>query len=557
VRRVVAVVALVVTLSLVASPRASAVTINDPWVPPSVATHDGLASSALAVSGASVPLEAADPADVLTTAAVAGTSCTRRYVSWGWAGSNLVVSGAIAGTTTCNLKAYPNEWPVFGLTFGCVVTNSYFDSVSQRTRLVGEVYPYTAGAGDTYAISGSQGGPVVFAPNCAGIVGAGAAANVTLAWVKLASYFNTTTASDGLLAFRPGVLAAYPPVVTVVVHCSDNSTVSTSFGGGLSVRLPECVTGVFVSAEVLAGGQVVGNVGVAPAFQGHSCLSSAGACVLWVTWAGGSCANDDPSCAWWGTTSPADSCDWKNGAGQMWSLPPADCVAARHDGFDVPGVQSQVPSATATHDPLPEPTIIVNVPQPTVIVNVPQPTVNVSVTVNVEPLQPANNPAGGCLAEMTVWNPASWVLEPLRCALVPSDAFLAGLLPDNQGGPGPWTDSCPGRPANGYDPCSVARTSKAGDWKRALEAAGEAFVVPPPSSEDCMGPGIPLGPPSNTTIYLASSCEAPGKTFAAIMYVGSEVIIYVVAFLATTRMITSAVGASAFAGGAVDAAGRH
>ena len=244
----------------------------------------------------------------------------------------------------------------------------------------------------------------------------------------------------------------------------------------------------------------------------------------------------------------------------MWSLPPADCEAARHDGFDLPSVQSQVPSAGATVTvtaPGSGGTVIVNVPEPTVIVNVPAPTVNVSVNVSVEPLQPANNPSGGCLTEMTVWNPASWVLEPLRCALVPSDAFLAGMLPDNQGGPGPWTDSCPGRPANGFDACSVARTSKAGDWKRALEAAGEAFVVPPPSSEDCMGPGIPLGPPANVTVYPASACEAPGKTFAAIMYLGSQVLVYVLTFLATTRMISGAVGASAFAGGAVDAAGRH
>ena len=543
------------------SPRAGAMTINDPWTPPSVATHDGLASAALAVSGALVPLvPGADPADVLTSMSPPlGTTCSRVISLWSWSGSSLTVTGGSVGSVNaCGF----NQLPSIVWTYGCVVKSAYYDATTARTRLVGEMYT----SGSMTGASASSVTVGVFTAPCT-YTGM-SAANMTVAWIKLATWSNGgASTSDGLVTFKPGVMALYPPVVTVTTHCSDNSTVTASFGGGVAVSVPACVTGVFASAEVVAGGQVAGNVAVHPAFQGHSCLASVGACVLWVTWAGGACANNDASCPWWGTTSPATACDWKNESGQMWALSVSDCEAARHDGWDVPAngsTSSAQPTVTVTAGGS-DPTIVVSVPQPTVIVNVPQPTVNVSVNVNVEPLQPAPIPAGGCLSEVVVWNPESWVMEPIRCALTPvnyriggvADAFTVCAPDPTHDGAIKCTDTsgsgCPPntvsnplqekRPAGGWESKCMSGTWT--EWQQAFQDFVNAWT--PGAGSGCEGPlyNLPMIHPGGSGLVIAvdypihpfQACVEPGITYAAMSTVALRAIIMIGAFLASWQTI--------------------
>lgn len=317
-------------------PRAAAMVPTDPWVPPSVASHDGLADSTLAVGGVSVPVGAGAPADVVDPAPSAVYwDCIAQVRTWGWVSGTLVVNTGAVGTQASHCAASVFASP----TYGCLVVTRWWDSTPSVWREAGEVMERgVLQAGSPGVVT--KGSASITVSNL--VCQAGSSAVV---WFVRFARVNAggQSAADGLLTFVPGVSAA--PVIAAVTHCSDGSSVSVTFLPGVAIVPAACVTGVLTGVTLEAGSRPVGNVAVHPDFQGNPCLAAAATCDLLVTWSGGSCKNTDPSCAWWGTADQATGCDWKNGAGQMWAVSPDDCEAARDDGFDV--VNPLVPDPTA------------------------------------------------------------------------------------------------------------------------------------------------------------------------------------------------------------------
>lgn len=345
-RRLAAVLVAVGVVLVFGSRSASAMVPTDPWVPPSVATHEGLGDSTLALGGVSVPLSGT-PADVYVAPAT-GSYCTQAFTSWGYVGGALTVVVSVSGPNAswCDGNGvWTSPYP----SFGCLVTASFTEGAN--THQAGDVV--IRGATDTYGIFSSKSftpTTLTYEPKCS----SAGVQPLVLWWVDFAGTGPGSFTQAGLRAYVPGVSQA--PTYSIVTACSDGSSVTVTALAGLPVAPAACVTGSLVSVTVSAGGAAVSTTTVHPDFQGNPCLASAGVCRLWVTWSGGSCANDDPSCSWWGTESPADACGWKDGAGQMWALTPGDCEAARHDGFDVP-LNAPPPTGTPTPDPTPDPTL--------------------------------------------------------------------------------------------------------------------------------------------------------------------------------------------------------
>jgi len=515
-------VVLVVVVLLVPA-RGFAVPIGDPWVPPSAVTHDGVADPAGTLGGAVVPAVMGTPEDVVTPPTSGGSICTRRAAAWSWVGDMWVYTVTGIGGSSAVTCAQQGSATYASAIYGCLFTSRYWDAglatwfevgfIEER----GQAFATVVKGSTAYTVTGACRVPQY----------------QSVYYMRLPVVTGATIVQDGILSYRPGV--GVPLRLSVVTTCSDASTVTVTVASGAAVDPAACVTGSVVSvAYQTTSGVGLGTATVGTVYQGSSCMSAVGACWLLVTAPGVAvpCANTDPACDWWGGTSAATGCEWTNGGAEMWAVDPADCEAARHDGYDVVPDRG---TATATAVP----TVVV---QPTVIVTV-NPSVNVSVSVTVPPVQTDPNPPG-CLEGMNALNPASWVLEPLRCLLIPSEAFLVANGIDD-GGSGGTGSACEG-PLPGISVCEKREESKAGDWKRALEAAAEAFRVDPPDSEDCLGPGIVFPPPLNLTLYPAQACSDPGRTLASTSYIGSQVVIWVMAFLTVTRMVSSAVGLSAY-----------
>jgi len=347
-------------------------TYGDPWVPPSVASSSGLASSGLAISGASIPLQPTGSSDLLTAYTGSG-GCDRHVTSWSWSGDTLTVAGSVVGTycySGSDLVGFPYDYAA-----DCVVI-APFTGPSGGSYVVGQVISGVVGqttsiASDSYSSFGCAIGPYPVDSSLA------------TPWRFRINYSDAWHGEDGLVVYLPGV--SLPVSGSVLTTCSDGSTVTVDFAAGSPLVAAGCTTGVVASVDVVVGGVLSGHVGIETAFQGSPCLASATACAIVANYGSpDACANNDPSCPWWGQTSPATSCSWRDPTGDGWDLPTSDCEAARDLGVHLPPPSSS-PTPTVTAAPSGGSTTI------NVSVTV-APTINVTVT-NPGPDQ---NPAGGC-----------------------------------------------------------------------------------------------------------------------------------------------------------------
>ena len=324
----------------VAAP-ASAMVPTDPWVPPSVAGHDGLAAGTLAIGGASVPLGGGEAADTLVVAPDDG-DCWVHLTTWGWSGTtftgNFDALGGYAGWCT----GFQSHWLP---TFGCVVTTVYADVLGVHE--LGSVIPRDW---DAASIEWNSASIVISGVDCG--------ANAELLSINLPMWTSPGNRSfDGLTAFRPGASALLVGNVTALTTCSDNSTYEATFLAGLPIVPAACLTGDLVSVTLSVDGVVIGKTEVHAPFVGNPCLTVTDGCALKVTSASGSCTNRDESCSWWGFTDAATECAWQGaGAGELWALAPSDCEQARQDGYWMPHpIDPYTPPPSPSPTPPPSP----------------------------------------------------------------------------------------------------------------------------------------------------------------------------------------------------------
>lgn len=327
-------------------PRASAMVPTDPWVPPSVATHDGLAASTLAVGGASVPVGTGDAADVVTRGPEpVGGDCWLHVTTWEWAGTTLTVRFSLGGAYPGWCGGFQSHWlPVFV----CVVTTAY-EGHPLGTRVDGLDW------GSSTFVYGAR---TPFLDEWTSMTGAAACGPDTeLLSVEMPLWVADSRGMDFLRAFRPGASALLLAAnVTAVTTCSDSSTYSATFLPGLPVSPAACATGSLVSVTLSSGGLVVGTTAVHPEFVGNPCLTTSGGCALAVTSATGSCTNRDPNCSWWGFTDAATACAWQDSGGVQYVIPVSDCEAARTGGYWMPHpVDPYTPPPTSVPTPTPTP----------------------------------------------------------------------------------------------------------------------------------------------------------------------------------------------------------
>jgi len=549
-------------LFLVLLPRAQAMVDGDPWVPPSVATSDGLAVSTVLVGNAAVSPLGHDPADVRTYGDN-GYFCNRGFPSWAWLDGTVTIQVASDRGGAASEYCTAQGWSTWGAaSMGCLVISAYDDELSNVHLVPGDLVERS----EQWMTRNSSSTAVIFS-----------ALQCEFPEHEIAAYvrFDAISGSfsqDGLMTYIPGVIAAHGLNLVVTTTCSDASTVTASFAAGVAVVAPECVTGSRVSVAFTSGGFAVGSSSVTPDFVGNPCLEGIGACNVEVTAGGVTCDNTDPSCVWWGTNNTADSCRWvTDPTGDGWLIPDSDCEAARSDGYDVPGGLNgggTPPPTTLTPDPTATPTVTVS-PSPTTGPGSGPTTINVNVT--VQPVQPANNPAGGCLAESVTWNPSSWVLEPIRCAFTPSNYRIGGVAdvftvcaadPTHNGAikcTNTSGDGCPpntsGIPIMGHGEQGWEAKCYDGKWNE-WQQAWTDFInawMPGAGSQSCSGPSYNLPMIHHGThgltiendfvIHPFQACEEPGRTYAAMSMVCMRALIMIGAFVASWDTIRKLVKA--------------
>lgn len=493
---VLAVVAVLVLLG-VRVPGAHALDRSD-WVPPGQVTRSGADVSPVVVGG-TVPSVTAVPPDVIERATL-GEYCAVRVASLVWSGHQLTVTTAGEGGSWCfapislsSSWALPHLW-------------CYVDGVAQRTTNVPS--GGTVDGGATY----------VYTPLC------GDAPAACVSWTKQEPDWSGHW--DGFTSCDPNPVAA---TARIVYSCSDGSTGSSLLGSGLALVPPACPAGSYITALIVTGvtGSPVGSVST---HSGFPVGCAFGECLPWVLVGGQWCSVVDRSCGWWQDTSAADGCGWApagtSSPEMFFPLDPGDCQDARtHGGFPVP------PSGTPS--PTPTPTS-----SSTVVVNV---NVNVSrVHIETDPQASGDCVAGGVQA----FNPASWIIEPAKCLLIPSEGAFAAL----KAGVCITSDS-PDKTTGGW--CTLAK-GKFGTYSdRINEIGGYLDDIP---VADCMGPGVPLmdlvhGRPNEVVVlYPLQACVPPGRTLAAISFAGTTILCYVIGFVSLFKVVGSAVGVGLFKG---------
>jgi len=479
-------------VGMVVSP-ASAMLPTDPWVPPSVASHDGLASGVLAVGGVHVDLPVPSDQNDLYTAE-SGGYCGVHFTSWSW--------GSVGGDSvvTINYTLYGSDQ------VDCDPVQTY-DGPGLRT------WPHFL------CVINNQGGwnghPIGYVANLPKSYDFGTAGVMTFRSTGCGTPdvwgFDTGTgggafAADGLRTYRPGY-GGVQPITTAVTTCSDNSTVMLDFGPGMSVIPAACATGDLVSVGLSASGVGLGTTAVHAPFVGNPCLTTAGGCALKVTWPGGSCTNRDPVCTWWGFTDAATECAWQDvGSAEMWALDPADCEAARHDGFETPPGQN-------TPSPSPSPGPVDGTPA---IVGAVEAAARAVVTAVGNVLNGINQGFNQAAAQVAgVGQQVADIPGAIVRAVVPDAGVMAGL--NGRAG------SALGSPLQG--------------WTDALGQLAGAFAVP---EGGCQGP--PFSMARWGTYYPFTTCTGTGATTAGFVKAAIGVGFGFTALLACFRLLSSSLG---------------
>lgn len=516
-RRIAAsVAALVLGLSLVVP--VAVAEDHSPWVPPGQVDTSGHADVAPVLVGSPVPGISSVPPDTITRATV-GRYCAVHIGSLVWTPDHvLTVTTASEGGSWCT--------PPMSLSSSWAIASAACIEPSTGTgNWNGEVVGGTTDGGATYV----YGGVAV----CEG----GTTYPVCFSWQLQEPEWSGHW--DGFVSCDPNRESD----VLVTVTCSDGSVHTDRVPAG-TLPVPVCPAGTYTTGVVVSSPTGV-TIGSAATHEGFPDVCRSGACIPHALVGGQWCAAGTMGCSgWWAGSAAADGCAWSPPGvadPSMWyGLLATDCEQARSHGYFPIATE---PTATASSGPT---TINVNV---NVTV---KPTVQVTVNVDHVNIETDPNPAG-CLAGVDALNAFSWVIEPLRCLLIPSDAFIAGMglsVADP-----PPSGSGPANPCNGtgaVDVCPAA-DSQVGKWKKSLEDAAAAFRVPPRGEIDCLGPGLVMPPPSNTTIYPAQACSDPGKTLASMSYVGTAALIGVVGFLSGTKILSSLLKVHVFqAPGAAD-----
>lgn len=502
---------------------------GEPWVPPSMHTDtQGLDVSALVYGGAldvnplvkdGVPVDATTPPPN-----GGGSYCNYSVVSMVWTGESLtMVYGATDGPNNGDGTGMCASWnnQDIGASWRCVVT------VGGNGLTAGSVL--AASSNNLSDVVGGVANERVYSNICGTLKVYNPAASF-LPYSMIRPGSSGTTGSVGWRTFNP---AAAGLLAYVVSQVCDGVSSSASFALGVGmVMLPECA-GVRTQLSVSAVGGT-DPLTVSTIDPRMSRCGSWGGCVMVNSFGAGVCVSGAASCWFWPLDSVMGQCSIRDPNGDGWNLPSSDCDEARTHGY-FPGPSDAPPPATLTPDPTVVPT-----GQPTT-----QVTVNVNVNVNVDHVHvaPDAQALGDCEpGGVSLFNPASWVVEPLKCLLIPSTAALgslgAAICVDgaNPSGEGGW--------------CAQGR-GKIGVYSDRVGEVQSYLAVPMP---DCAGPAVPLSMLDHGSLvevvklYPLQACVDPGRTLAGISFAGTTILCYVIGFLGLFKVVGSALGVGLFNG---------
>jgi hypothetical protein len=266
-------------------------------------------------------------------------------------------------------------------------------------------------------------------------------------------------------------------------------------------------------------------------YKGQRCTVGMAGCT---DWARRSQTNTtDYGCLWGPYTLPLSSCHMQERAYETGTQTGVDATPANTDGdpntaTDVNGDPMEggdpVPDAP-TAEPSPSPSTSVASPTPSPTISGP-----------TDPRIPPGDQATANVCWPNGWsafNPASWVLMPVKCALkwafVPSGSAIQTSL---DGVTGVWN------------------ASSWGKWAGAIGGLGSSLSSAPP--DDCRGPGLDVNASwvgVDKTVYPFDSCSGAAATVAGIIRDGVSCALVAAGALACVRLLMAGLSYGGFSGG--------